>query len=80
MDDPTLTLEYQNRSIAEIEHEIAEAFAHGQDVLARGKTLRAGIKEEHDAVKETLQRLSNERRKAETALRVVRMSTGGNNG
>lgn len=80
MDEPKLTLEYQNRSMEAINADIAEAFAHGEDIRARKKTLMAGIKEEADAVKESLENLSNERRKAETALRVVRMSTGGNNG
>lgn len=69
-----LKLEYQHRPLEAIKGDIADAFAHQESVRARRKTMLAEIKEELDAAKDALEHLGEERRKAETALRVVRMS------
>lgn len=69
-----LRLEHRHRPLEAIKGDIADAFAHQEEVRARRKTMLAGIKEELDAAKDALEHLGEERRKAEMALRVVRMS------
>jgi hypothetical protein len=68
-----LKLEHQHRPVERIKVDIADAFAHGEEVKARRKTMLAGIKEESDGVKDTLEHLGEELRRTENALRVVRM-------
>jgi hypothetical protein len=68
-----LRLEHRHRPLEAINCDIADAFTHREEVRTRRKTMLAGIKEELDAATDALDHLGEERRKAETALRVVRM-------
>lgn len=72
-----LKMDHQHRAMDRINADLAEAFACLEDVKARKKETDAGFKEEADAYKESLKRLSDERRKADTALRFVKGKTGG---